>query len=313
MKAIITGGTGFIGRHVVAELLNLGVDVTILTSILPPPDCPHAKNHSLLKIIHTTYQYDDLARQLSGEKFDIFYHLGWAGVDGKEKNNIPLQLSNIQTSLDMLHLSKFLKCNLFLAAGTVAEYVFNEHVIDFSKKQTPNDVYGATKTSVHYLLEAVAAQLEQDMIWAVLPSTYGEGRTEGNILTYTITTLLEGKCPEYGNLQSMWDFVYVTDVAKAIIKIGELGKHNRTYGIGSGTHQTLREYICTIRDLIDPKLPLGIGKIENSVGKTHHINILPSSCINIEPLTSDTGWEPVITFEEGIQRTIQYYKNTGMR
>ena len=175
-----------------------------------------------MKIIHTTYQYDDLARQLSGEKFDIFYHLGWAGVDGKEKNNISLQLSNIQTSLDMLHLSKFLKCNLFLAAGTVAEYVFNEHVIDFSKKQTPNDVYGATKTSVHYLLEAVAAQLEQDMIWAVLPSTYGEGRTEGNILTYTITTLLEGKCPEYGNLQSMWDFVYVTDVAKAIIKIGEL-------------------------------------------------------------------------------------------
>ena len=104
-----------------------------------------------MKIIHTTYQYDNLARQLSGEKFDIFYHLGWAGVDGKEKNNIPLQLSNIQTSLDMLHLSKFLKCNLFLAAGTVAEYVFNEHVIDFSKKQTPNDVYGATKTSVHYL------------------------------------------------------------------------------------------------------------------------------------------------------------------
>ena len=37
MKAIITGGTGFIGRHVVAELLNLGVDVTILNSILPPP------------------------------------------------------------------------------------------------------------------------------------------------------------------------------------------------------------------------------------------------------------------------------------
>lgn len=37
MKAIITGGTGFIGRHVVAELLNSGVDVTVLTSILPPP------------------------------------------------------------------------------------------------------------------------------------------------------------------------------------------------------------------------------------------------------------------------------------
>ena len=239
--------------------------------------------------------------------------IGWAGVDAKDKNDISMQLSNIRTSLDMLKLSRHLECNLFLAAGTVAEYVFNEHIIDFTKKQTPNDVYGAVKTSVHYLLEIVAEQLGQDMIWTVLPSTYGEGRTTGNILTYTITTLLEGSRPKYGNLQSMWDFAYVTDVAKAIIKIAESGRHNMTYGIGSGTHQTLRKYICTIRDLIDPKLPLGIGELENSAGKRGDMNILPSSCINIEPLTRDTGWKPAVTFEEGIKKTIQYYKDMKMR
>ena len=310
MKAILTGGTGFIGRYVVAELLKSGANVTVLTS--SPSSMPF--HNSSVKTITAGYQFKELAQRLSGKTYDIFYHLGWAGVSGKEKNNIPLQLSNIETSLDMLRLSKSLKCKLFLAAGTVAEYVYNECVIDFSRKQTPIDIYGATKTSVHYLLEAVAAQLGQDMIWTVLPSTYGEGRTEDNILTYTITTLLDGKYPVYGNLQSNWDFVYVSDVAKAIIKIGEKGRHNITYGIGSGTHKTLREYVLTIRDMINPSLPLGIGeKTPPPERKISSPGIMPSSCINIEPLTRDTGWKPEIPFEEGIQKTIQYYETKRKR
>lgn len=261
MKVIITGGTGFIGRQVVNQLLNKNVQVTVLTS-----DVAVSDNRPLVTIVHTTYVYEELLQKLSGKTYDIFYHLGWAGVDGKQKNNIPLQLSNIQASIDMLKLSRALECELFVAAGTVAEYVFNENIIDFSMKQTPNDVYGATKTAVHYLLEAIAEQLGQDIIWAVLPSTYGEGRQESNILTYTITMLLSEKYPRYGDLQSMWDFVYVTDVARAIIQIAERGRHNMTYGIGSGKHQTLKEYVCIIRDMINPKLPLGIGELQKQSG-----------------------------------------------
>lgn len=145
MKVIITGGTGFIGRQVVNQLLNKNVQVTVLTS-----DVAVSDNRPLVTIVHTTYVYEELLQKLSGKTYDIFYHLGWAGVDGKQKNNIPLQLSNIQASIDMLKLSRALECELFVAAGTVAEYVFNENIIDFSMKQTPNDVYGATKTAVHY-------------------------------------------------------------------------------------------------------------------------------------------------------------------
>lgn len=299
MRVIMSGGTGFIGRYVVKELLKRKAEITILTSGLKQIPC----SDPLLKIVYTTYEYCDLIEKLADEKFDIFYHLGWAGVGGKDKNDISLQLKNIQVSVDMMKLSKALGCKLFVAAGTVAEYVFNKDVIDFSVKQSPNDVYGATKVSVHYILEAVGKQLQQNMIWAVLPSTFGEGRTEDNIITYTITMLLDGKRPKYGELRQMWDFLYVTEVARAIVEIGEKGKPNMTYGIGSGEYRTLKDYVCVIRDMIDPALPLGIGEI-TSVGKDE----LSSSCVNIEQLTKDTGWFPQISFEEGIERTILYYK-----
>lgn len=202
----------------------------------------------------------------------------------------------------MLKISKELGCSVFIAAGTVAEYVFCEGVIDFAEKQTPNDVYGATKVAVHYLLEAVAKEIDQDIIWVILPSTFGEGRSGENILTYTIMSLLRGEYPIYGQLNQMWDFLYVTEVARALVEIGRKGKKNMTYGIGSGQYRPLREYICIIRNLINPELPLGIGKKKTEKRETF------SSCVNIESLTRDTGFIPMISFEEGIVKTIEYYK-----
>lgn len=301
MKVLITGGTGFIGKYVVQELVQREGEVTLLTS----KKVQLQETQPLVEIVYTTYEYTDLIEKLSGRKYDIFYHLGWGGCGGRDKNNIFLQCNNIQMSIDMMRLSKEVGCTLFIAAGTVAEYVFSNGVIDFTMKQTPNDVYGAAKVAVHYLLETIAKQIGQDMIWAVLPSTFGEGRKEDNIITYTITMLIEGRYPKYGNLEQMWDFLYVTEVARALVEIGEKGKHNRTYGIGSGEYRTLKDYIFTIRDMINPKLPLGIGERE-----VNGIEAL-SSCINIEQLTKDTGFVPKVSFEEGMERTIQYYKKLG--
>lgn len=296
-NVILTGGSGFIGGHVINDLISRGIHVTVLTSKVN-----FYNNNSLVDIIYTSYDYNDIIKKVHGKKYDVFYHLGWGGVNGTDKNNIQKQISNIQTTIDMLKLSKELDCSVFIAAGTVAEYVFCEGVIDFSKKQTPNDMYGATKVAVHYLLEAAAKEIEQNIIWVILPSTFGEGRSGENILTYTIMSLLRGECPEYGELNQMWDFLYVTEVARALVDIGKRGKMNTTYGIGSGEYRPLREYINIIRNKINPDLPLGIGRKKLIKKETF------SSCVNIESLTKDTGFVPRISFEEGITKTIEYYK-----
>lgn len=132
---------------------------------------------------------------------------------------------------------------------------------------------------------------------------FGRGRRDDNIITYTITTLLWGERPQYGMLMQMWDFLYVGEVARALRLIREKAIPGKTYGIGSGVYRQLKDYIVKIRDIINPELELGIGDIPALSDKAF------SSCVNIYELVKDTGFEPKVSFEEGIHKTIAYYRN----
>ncbi len=315
-QVIITGGTGFIGSHLTYEMVKSGVDVILLV---------RNKEESLTRIKNTCQSdderdvldkavadgrveiieydstgYDELL--LNGRSIDAFYHLAWGGVSTEDKNDSDIQLENIRFSIRMLEYASVLNCEKFIGIGTVAEYCFCEDVMDVNAKQTPNDMYGASKTAAHYLMETRARLLKIPFIWTVVPSTFGEGRRDSNILTYTIMTLLKGERPSYGYLTQMWDFLYVGEVARALRMVGESGHPGMTYGIGSGVYRPLKEYIEAIRDAIDPTLALGIGDVPSQSDKAF------SSCVNIDDLRRDTGFSPQIGFEEAIVKTIEYYR-----
>lgn len=304
-KVIITGATGFIGSWLVKEMLQNQVEVIALVRDVQTNKFGNLENGNLLRLIqYHTDEFMELEEE-SGP-VDAFYHLAWAGVSTKQKNDGQLQLDNIHFSMEMLEYAVRVHAQRFFGMGTVAEYAFSENTIEANgTRQTPNDMYGAAKTSAHYMLEAYARILEMPFNWIVLPSTFGEGRRDDNIITYTITTLLRGERPQYGMLMQMWDFLYVGEVARALRLIGEKGVPGKTYGIGSGVYRQLKDYIVKIRNIIDPALELGIGDIPSLSDKAF------SSCVNIYELAKDTGFEPQITFEEGIHRTIEYYRESG--
>lgn len=294
------GATGFIGSWLVAELMKRGIEVIAIVRDKNKAISMY-ENHSGLRVIAT--EFDKLSYlDLDMGKIDCFYYMAWAGVSGKEKDDLSIQQRNIRFSVEAMKLAKRMAAEKFIAAGTVAEYVFCKGPIDVSSKQTPNDMYGATKVAVHYYLDVLSRQLDQPFIWALCPSTYGERRKDDNILSYTILSLLNGKKPQYGSLDQMWDFLYAGDVAKAFYYLGLEGNANKIYGIGSGVHRPLREYICSIRDMIDPQAPLGIGELAKMSYKAF------SSCVDISDLLRDTHFVPQTGFQEGMERTIAYYQ-----
>lgn len=299
-KAIVTGATGFIGSWLTLELLQSDYEVTIIVRN-PNKLLPEIQSNKNLIVVKK-----DLNNLLSGDipanDYDVFFNLGWAGVSPEQKNNVHLQVSNIPMALHSLKVCNDLRCKLFIATGTVAEYALTTDVMDLNAKQSPNDMYGCAKVSAHYFLEVEARKLNQPFIWTVIPSTFGERRTDNNIITYTIKTLLNREKPQYGNLEQMWDFLYVSEVVRALRLISEKGSSGKVYGIGSGQYKPLKEYISKIRDVIDPTLELGIGEIP-SLSKQSY-----SSCVNIYELIRDTGFQPQISFEEGIKRTVNYWK-----
>lgn len=299
-RVIITGGTGFIGSWLVKEFLNNDTEVIMLVRDQPVKRTFPA--HAKLRIIgYDSEEYEALKKR--EQKIDAFYHLAWGGVSTELKNESALQLENISFSLRMLEYAGEIGAERFIGTGTVAEYAFCEGIMDLSARQTPNDMYGAAKTAAHYMLETRARLLDIPFNWAVIPSTFGEGRRDNNIITYTIISLLKGEKARYGYLQQMWDFLYVAEVVRALRLIGEKGQFFKTYGIGSGVFKPLKEYILAIRDIINPAMELGIGDIPAYSDKAF------SSCVSIYDLTKDTGFTPQITFDEGIRRTIPYYRD----
>lgn len=300
-RAVVTGGTGFIGSWLIQELLEKNIEVIALIRTPNLPIAELENSNKLLKlVVYDSKEYESLKTQLF--QIDAFYHLAWAGVSSELKNECNLQLENIRLSLQMLDYAKEIGAGRFIGIGTVAEYSFCENIMDVNARQTPNDMYGAAKTATHYMLETRARILQIPFNWTVIPSTFGEGRKDNNIITYTITSLLRGERPSYGYLQQMWDFLYVKEVVRALWLIGDRGQASKNYGIGSGVFRPLKDYIVLIRDIINPDMELGIGDIPSYSDKAF------SSCVSIYDLTKDTGFVPEIGFEEGIRRTIGYWR-----
>ena len=297
-NVVLTGASCFIGRWLVGDLIEAGVDVTIIIRNKSKID---SFFHEKVHIYESEYHnYEEL--QIPERGYDAFYHLAWDGVASEFKDSLDIQKRNIDMSVAALNLAKRLQCRKFIATGTVAEYAYCERIMDFSQRQTPNDIYGAMKVSVYNLLNVLSRKNDIDFIWAVLPSTYGEGRDNDNIITYTIEKLLNNEKPVYGSLEQLWDFLYVKEVARALRLIGESGKADKIYGIGSGQCRKLKDYIHVIRDMINPKAELGIGELPHMSDKAF------SSCVGIYDLIKDTNFQVEIGFEQGISNTIMYYR-----
>ncbi len=295
-RVIISGATGFIGKWLVKEMLKNHIEVVVLVRNADKLDREYINKICVVE----TGDYD--AVQLPLEEYDAFYHLAWAGVNAKEKNEIELQLQNISLSLSAMKLAQRYGCKKFIATGTVAEYTMCDNIMNVANRQTPSDFYGASKVAVFYMLEVLARQIGIPFIWAQVPSTFGEGRNDDNIIIYTIKELLAGRKPLFGPLDQMWDFLYVSEVTKALRLIGEYGFAGKTYGIGSGEYSYLKDYILRIRDMINPQLELGIGELPASDQR------VLSSCVGIYDLVKDTGFKVEIGFDEGMRKTIDYYR-----
>jgi nucleoside-diphosphate-sugar epimerase len=113
---------------------------------------------------------------------------------------------------------------------------------------------------------------------------------------------LSGERLEFSSATQIYDFIHIADVARAFFLLSEYGENGRTYCVGSGSSRPLKEYITQMRDLLDPGAQLIFG------GK-------PGICLDgkyfdIEPLVSDTGFCPGISFKEGVLRLRERWRKT---
>lgn len=301
ISAIVTGSNGFVGKALLRELTDRKVKVYAVVKD-KNEDIDSIKDLSGIEIVYC--EMDDLKTlpEKVSEKPEVFYHLAWAGSTGPARADYALQFKNAQWTLDAVNVAKELGCRRFVGAGTLAEMDVNAY--SPMNGSTPNAVscYGAAKIAAHLMSKAQCNAMGVDHLWAYLSNTYGIGNYTSNFVNFASKTMITGSPANFTSGEQPYDFVYVSDIAQGLYCIGNKGKTNYAYYIGSTRPAKLKEFIKAIRDEIDPAITLHLGAVPfNGVQQ-------PAEVFDCTSLVEDTGYQPRVTFKDGIKTTVAWLR-----
>jgi nucleoside-diphosphate-sugar epimerase len=209
-----------------------------------------------------------------------------------------VQIKNIQYTCDAVRACYEMGCERFVFASSIMEYEISA-LMDTDTTPNINTLYCSAKLAADYMARAVAGNLGVEYIRAVISNIYGPGETSPRLINSSIRKMLKGEHCSFSEATQMYDFIYITDAAKAFCAIGERGIPNRTYYIGSQNPKPLKEFLCEMRNQIDPEIDLGIGELQfNGVS-------LKYNEFDINAVKNDTGFVPDVSFDRGIRNTIE--------
>ncbi|MBQ3056500.1 MAG: NAD(P)-dependent oxidoreductase [Clostridia bacterium] len=298
-RAVITGATGAIGRALIDELLQNGIEILALCR--REGRVRELPTHPLLRIQYCALSELSALQRKSEKSYDVFYHFGWAGTNGAERNTPHLQCDNIRYALDAVCAAKRLGCHTFIGAGSQAEYGRVTDALTPTTPTFPENGYGIAKLAAGGLTRLAASAIGIRHIWVRILSVYGPHDNEKSLVSSTILSLMRGKAPQFTKGEQLWDFLYSRDAACALYLLAERGKHEMVYPLGSGKARPLKEHLLQLRDTVAPQVPLEFGAIPYAKDQVMHL------CADITAITADTGWRPTTSFSDGIRETAAWW------
>lgn len=301
MNVMISGANGFIGSRL-CNYYASNKDNIVYALIKDEKEDTSMLNDNI-KIVYCDLLLMNSLDGLVIDEIDVFYNLAWIGVSTTHKNDFDLQYLNIKFSYNSIMIAREVNSKKYVGIGSMSEFAYSNSSISGDEVPCPSDYYSAAKVSSRYFCELFATQNNISFNWTFITSIYGPGRTDNNIITYTIKSLLNNETPEYTGLEQKWDYVYIDDVIEALVAIGRYGKNKKCYTIGSGVARPIKEYIIELKNILNPNAKLSIGVLPY---KTDRID---NSVVDITNLCNDTKFYPKVSFAEGIKKTIEFFKN----
>jgi UDP-glucose 4-epimerase len=301
MRIFITGAAGFLGAYVTRRFLQDGHDLALL--LRPTSDTwriagvlPRVKviRTDLSKLPSTQEQLDNFAPQ-------AVVHLAWAGV-GNRHHNEAIQAENVQATRRLLETAGQAGAKAFVATGSQAEYGPCNGRVNEEQETRPTTEYGRAKLQAHGLCQELCGQFKMRLAWLRIFSTYGPMDDPAWMIPYVILQLLDGKCPALTAGTQTWDYIYASDAAEAICRVTLSTSAEGIFNLGSAQPRPLRAVIEYIRDLIDPALPLGFGQVAFRPDQVMHLEA------DIRRLHDTVGWSPAVSLEDGLARTVQWWR-----
>lgn len=304
--ALITGASGAIGIALIRDLIAHGVKVTAL---LRPGSERNAAVSALQGVTVMECGLSELGEERIREKlqsagpFDVFYHLAWAGTSGAARNDMDLQSANIAYTLDAVRLAHDLSCRRFIGVGSQAEYGRTQETLGEETPCRPENGYGIAKLGAGWMSRILCDQLGLEHVWTRVLSVYGPGDGKQSLISVLTDTLLSGESPRCTKGEQIWDYIFSGDAAEFLRRLADADADGRTFCIGSGRTQTLREYMEQVREAVSAftgkAAPEIIYDRPYPEGQVMHLQT------DITELSGLTGYMPETDFQDGILQILR--------
>lgn len=298
-NVIITGADGFVGYYTTMYFLSQGVRVLALTrgencKRLVPMD------NLIIKKCDVTNR-EELVKAASGIEYDTFLHFAWDGAS-ENRRDYKLQMQNALNTVECMKTAKMIGCQRFIAAGSIMELEVEAAVHTNGTRPGMAYIYGMGKHVAHCMCKSVAADISIDLLWPMITNAYGPLEYSPRFINTTLRKIINDEPLQFTAATQNYDFIYITDVAKAFYLIADKGKPFSEYIVGSGNARPLKEFIIEMKETLAPFANLLFGDIPFTGTN------LPLSSFSTQTLVEDCDFSAEVDFATGTGNTLEWLK-----
>lgn len=301
MTSCIIGGSGFIGRHLIRELLDSGRKVISV-----------GRNNFILdNIVHIQVRtlFDEKIREIIDAGVDEIIYLAYAT---KPKTSFDNPVRDIEENLaqaihlfEMVSKTKSVKKLVYVSSGGTIYGNTDDDLIREDHSKKPISPYGITKLTIEQFAYMFFEIYNLPVIIVRPSNAYGIGQVakEGQgFIAYAMQSILQNNPINiYGKSGTIRDYIYVSDIAKAIRSCLEKARPGSTYNVGSQTGYSNIQIADLLKGIVNTqKYPVTVKHSESRPFDVNK-NILDTTAIQ-----RDTGWKPLITINEGLTITWEW-------
>ncbi len=321
-KILITGGAGFIGSHVVrlfvkkypeVQIMNLDA-LTYAGNLENLTDIEDAGNYTFVKGDITDQEFID--RLFENHDFSGVIHLAAEShVDRSIEDPLSFIKTNIIGTMNLLNACrnnwKSFEGKRFYHISTDEVYgsLGDDGLFTETTPYDPKSPYSASKASSDHLVRAYRNTYKLPVVISNCSNNYGPNQFPEKLIPLSINNLKHGKqIPVYGKGENIRDWLFVEDHADAIDRVYHQGVDGETYNIGGNNEWKNIDLIRLLCKIMDNKLDREPGSSEQLITFVkdragHDLRY----AIDSSKISRELGWKPSLTFEEGLEKTVDWY------
>lgn len=294
MRVLVTGAQGFIGRAVVARLLEAGAEVHGM--------CRHIRQPLTGLHLHIGDVLDARSRQITLRDVQPTHliHLAWTTAHGAYWND-PANDDWVTASLALIGEFAQQGGQHAFVAGSCAEYGGQADSIDEAHTALrPTTQYGRSKAELGQQALERMASLHLGLAWGRIHFPFGPGEQARRLVPSISLSLLAGETAETGPPEVARDFIYVDDLADAVVLLA-MRKHHGALDLCTGRAREVGDLAKGLATILGRQDLLRLGALPARLGDPLRMSAEPRTLRGL-------GWEPRVGVEEGLRRSIEWWR-----